>query len=329
MRAATLRDVAAAAGVGVSTVSYVLNGTGLHKVGPETRERILRAAERLDYRPNNTARGLKSGKSLLIGVLVSGVNYSFMPEILQGIEEVLAEHKYNMLLCTFKDETELAERCGILLQKQVDGVICHPGGMPGCNALVNDFFSRLPGIWVASEAYGHFPTVQVPATEVGRIGMRYLLGLGHRRIAFFRHPSRSRYEGALTAVAEAGLDPEPVLYCIAAHHTDAPAVLAELRRLKEWPSAIFYFGDEEAIQFMLTARSMGIRVPDHISVLGVNGQEIGALVTPRLTSVWQSRGEQGSEAARRLLAWIGTGRKPESLLLPPKIVERESVRRMD
>ena len=96
----TLRDVAKAAGVGVSTASYVLNESGLHKVSAETCQRIREVAEKLNYTPNAIARGLRSGKSYLVGVMVPAIDFSFMPSIIAGIDRVLSLNKYNMLLCT-------------------------------------------------------------------------------------------------------------------------------------------------------------------------------------------------------------------------------------
>ncbi len=328
MRGATLKDVAAAAGVGICTVSYVLNGTGLNKVGPATQARIREAAARLRYQPNSAARGLKSGKSMLIGVLVSGVNYSFMPELLQGMEEVLAERHYNMLLCTFKDPEEFTARCRILSQKRVDGVIFNAGGIAGLPAILNEYFPRTPWLSCASAPDGTHPAVWVPAAEVGRVGMEYLLEHGHRRIVVFPH--FDRYAGMQAALKHYGLDGEETLLLLRADSKDLSMQLAEImvwRKLPAGrrPTAFFNLGDWEAVHFMKAARQMGLAIPDDLSVLGVNGQMIGEMVTPPLTSVAQPREDQGRRAVILLLDWIASGICPKTLNLPATVVERGSV----
>ena len=105
--AATLKDIARFARVAPSTASYVLGGTGLHKVGKETQRRIFEAAAKLDYRRNINAQGLSTGRSFMIGVLIQQLSTSFLPEVLEGLEEELQRHNYGILLTSFSTLDEL------------------------------------------------------------------------------------------------------------------------------------------------------------------------------------------------------------------------------
>lgn len=315
----TLKDVAAAAGVGLSTASYVLNETGLHKVGLETQERIRAAARRLHYQPNVIARGLRSGRSSFIGVLVPAIDYSFMPEILAGVDRTLSPHGYSMVLCTFGSDEELAGKLRVLLQKQVDGIIAKSWSGPTAATLQRLVGDRLPCVLVAMPEEGGFPAALVDPETLARTAARRLLASGHRKVALTVAFGQGRGDFAVGEELAAAGAPEPwqldgrdpeLIDKLFAHRDRFTAVIAS---------------DPVAVQILQEARHRGIAVPEAFSVLGIDGLEIGEYSLPRLTSIDQPRAGQGAAAAEILLEWLNTGRRPESRMLQPKVCERDSV----
>ena len=329
MRPATLKDVAALAKVGISTASYVLNETGLHKVSPETQERIRKAAAELRYRPNSVARELKSGQCRLIALLLPGVNYSFMPELLQGIEEVLCDNHYNALLSTYRTDEEFHASCRLLSQQRIAGGICNPGGIMQRQEELESYFPDMPWVICSSMSNGHYPAVWVPAGEVGRIGLEYLLQKNHRRIACFIQ-GNNRWNELAALEKKYCFDANETIIWLQSNPYDIKLIWEELSYIKKtppekFPTAIFFNGDLEAAEFTSQAPQHNMRIPQDISVMGVNGSALCNLVSPQLCSVNQPRIEQGRLAAMQLLNWIKTNQRPETLDLTANILEGSSV----
>lgn len=329
MRNATLKDVAAAAGVGVSTASYVLSGSGLNKVGVETAKRIREIAEKLNYRPNSVARELKSGQSRLIALLVSGVNYSFMPDLLQEIEEVLADNHYNALFSIYRTPDEFAERCRNIAQQRIAGGIVSTAGNAKLLKNIEHYFPGIPWMVCSSKTSDAYPAVWVPPEEVGRIGLDLLYRNNHRRIACFDNAS-DRWSEAKSVAGKYHANVDDIVW-LESEYSHIENVWKELDAIKKhtpekYPTAIFFPGDNEAVEFMSICRRRNIRVPEDISILSVNGSPLCQWVTPHLTSIAQPRGEQGTLAVERLLDWIKTGIRPETLELHCSIQEGQSIR---
>lgn len=315
----TLKDVAAAANVGVSTASYVLNGTGLHKVGSETRERIFAAAAKLNYTPNGIARGLRSGKSYLIGVLLPGIDYSFMPEIIAGIDRELARHGYNMLLGTFNTPEEIQQKLQMLQQKQVDGIITKLwNGTHLESALTGCRNSHLPCVLVTMPDTAGFPGVQVDPEQLSNMAWEHLYRHNHRKIATVIRNTASIWQDFFIKSVSCRQDAEIIkFFC------DSPGWMDELFTRRNEFSAVAAC-DQEAVKIIHEAALHNIKIPEEFSVLGVDGQPMGEYTTPGLTSIAQPRSEQGAEAARLLIGWINSGCQPEGVKLAPALCLRQS-----
>ena len=316
---ATLKDVAAAANVGLSTASYVLNGSGLHKVGTETRERILAAAAQLNYTPNAIARGLRSGKSYLIGVLLPGIDYSFMPEIIAGIDRVLSEHKYNMLLCTFSNPDEIPDKLQILKQKQVDGIIVKAWSPECIERIAAICANRLPCVLTAMPDCAGLPAVQVDPELLGKMSLAYLRENNHRNIAMVVRKNKSLWLQNVSLAARQYSDIK-----ITEFNTGEPDWQENFfARHKEFSAAVCC--DPVAVNIIHEANLRNINIPGELSVLGADGLDMGAYTTPGLTTIAQPRSEQGSVAAELLLQWISSGQKPSGRKLKPELCLRQSV----
>ncbi len=304
----TIQDIARLAGVSKATVSRVLN----HKpdVRPETRERILRIVDEYDFVPSITASRLAGGRPHSIGVLVPALTWPFIPEIVQGVAERIEQSSYELILYSTAHETEgsaLLER--ILDMRMTAGLLAVTPGQ---------FSERL------AQLYAHgFPVVVIDdqhlppsAPWVGvdnRTGaymaVRYLLDLGHRRIAHIKGPaayqcSLDRYQGYQQALTEAGIAPNPAYavqgdFLVAGGHAAANALFA----LSERPSAIFAANDHMAWGVLEAAEEWGLRVPQDVAVVGFDDMTPSAHKRPPLTTVSQPFYEIGLRAAE-LLLWL-------------------------
>jgi LacI family transcriptional regulator len=302
---ATISEVARHAGVGIATVSRVLNGSPA--VREQTRLRVLDAIAELGYAPNPAARALSTGRTLSIGVVAPFFTRPSVMERLRGISHVLAGAGYRLVLFDVERPGQDFESFRTL-PGGLDGLLsislCPPepdlarfvaAGMPV--VLVDHPDQRLPGVYTDDVAGG-------------RLATEHLLELGHRRIAFigdFEHnyhgfmSSAMRRTGYEQALAAAGLDVEPQLVRRAAHGREpAVALTRELLALPEPPTAVFAASDTQAIGVLEAADALGVDVPGDLSVVGYDDIELARYAG--LTTVAQPLEESGSRGAELLLA---------------------------
>ncbi|WP_396642601.1 LacI family DNA-binding transcriptional regulator [Microbacterium sp.] len=328
-------EVARAAGVSTATVSRALSGRG--RVSSATRMRVEQAADRLGYVVQASASSLASGRTRSIGVLLPLLDPWFFSTVLGGIADVLARRGYDITLYVLSQDAEARRAMfGTFLRRQrVDAVIAVSIDLDEAES------DALAGLCVPivriGGAHRHMTSLAIDDEAVGASATAHLLGLGHRVIAHigslpefdrdFRVPTqrRSGYERAL---AEAGVGARDELF-EASDFTIAGGDAAAVRLLDapgERPTAIFAASDEMAVGAILAARGRGLRVPEDLSVIGVDGHELGAYF--RLTSIDQFPREQGSRAAELVLDLLEPGRAtdvpPPHTPLPFELVVRGS-----
>lgn len=328
-------DVAARAGVSQATVSRALRDHP--SVTEATRAKVRKAATELGYAPSAFAAALARGRSNTIGVVAPWATRWFFATVIEGVNEVVAEHHYDLMLYPIGPDvgTEPKHFDAMGLDKRVDGVI---GLALPLELRLAGTLRRLPIVTVGTSTPG-IPGVQVDDTEVGYLATRHLIELGHRRIAFvgldpddvygFR-VADDRYEGHCRALREATLLPDPDLLVTTGFLAEAgEAAVEELLFRADWephrmPTAVVAVSDELAIGFSYAARKRGIRVPQDLSVVGVDDHDMARFFD--LTTVSQPVIEQGRIAARMLWGLMQTGLMPdpEVLRLPPGLVVRES-----
>lgn len=324
-------DVARAAGVSTATVSRTLSGRG--PVSEATRERVRRAASELGYVVSSAASSLASGRTRNIGVLVPIVDLWFFSRVLSGIAGELQRHDYDMALYVLtSDEAERRRVLETSLRRQrVDGVVTVSLALaPDEIDLLTD--AGLPVIAMGGQLPG-IASLTVDDEAVARLATEHLIGLGHRDIAHiglqpefegdFRIPSQRRrgFEAAMTA---AGLSPGRVVaadFTMAGGH-EAARRLLEGADAGARPTAIFAASDEMAIGALLAAREQGLRVPEDLSIVGVDGHDLADFF--ELTTVDQYPGRQGSRAAAALLAVLGETATAPAGDLEFALVERRS-----
>lgn len=319
-----LSDIAKRANVGVSTASYVLGKTGLHKVSPETRERILAAARELNYVPNVAGKALRKGMTYTAALLFPDISGSFAFNIIAGLENELNKNTYSMLFCKYRNQAEFEEKCRLLGGRQIDGVIVL-GCYPGSEQAVCQLNKYHPVISLAHKIdVPEVPSVYVDGSRISFLAVKYLIGRGHRRIAIQQGVDSNKVAGAKAAADNSDVE---LLF--------APREIRSGKDFLNWGlaqkakiTAFAAYSDQVAFEFIGSAIDKGIKIPDELSVVGVDGEEFGALLRPALTSIRQPDFEQGAAAVRLLMQKIKSG-SAENMVLQPELLERSSVAKIN
>lgn len=330
-----MRDVAERSGVSITTVSHVLNKVPGKRVNTQTRERVLRVADELLYRPNQLARGLRTQRSGMIGFLSDRVSTTpFAVRMILGAQEAAAEAGSLLVLLNSGGDPELEEReVAALLERQVDGIIYslfyHQVAAPPAN------LASGPAVLLDARSPDGLISSVVP-DEVGgaRSAVEALLAAGHRRIGYIANsediPARElRLKGFRQALEVYGVpfDPDLVVEVIASAQGGFEAG-RQLLTLPDRPTGIFCFKDLAAMGLYQAAASLGLSIPADVSVVGFDDQElISDNLWPGLTTVALPHYEMGKWAVRTLLDQIERGGDAPRLhaLLPCPLVSRGSV----
>ena len=327
---ATINDVAARAGVGVGTVSRVLNG-GAH-VRPVTRAKVMEAIEALKYRPSPLARNLSLRRTLVIGVVVPFFTSPSAVERVRGVASILASSPYDLMLFDIESE-DRREHAFRLFDRgdRSDGLLLL-SLVPPDDEVERLRSARLPCVLVDAP-HPAFPSVVIDDVRGGELATSHLIELGHRRIAFIgdKPPdpyrfasSRDRTRGYERALADAGIDTRPE-YLREGTQRDhvARSIAIDLLRLPHRPTAVFAASDQQALGVLEAARILGIRVPEELSVVGFDDVEVAAYVG--LTTVRQPLFESGRRGAELLLEMLGgnePAEEPRTEQLPVEVVVR-------
>lgn len=326
-RRVTTHDVARQAGVSQATVSLVLGGNPRARVSASTRERVVRAAGELGYRPNIVARALVQRKSYAIGVVVPDLSNPFFMDVVTGVQRVAAEAGYAVLPGDVR-ETSPERHIDALRARQVDGLILDGFG---ALALLEADLAGLKVVLV-DEPSERFPGVASDAPAAGRLAAEHLLALGHTRLAFIGPASdvygfRMRERGFFHTLRAAGqaLTSDRL-------RRVPPSVAGGWQAMKallalppaERPTAVFCPTDLLAAGALKACLTAGIAVPGEMSIVGCDDIELARVLTPELTTVRIPARELGARAARLLIkqldddGWVPRPGKP----LPVKLVVR-------
>ncbi|GAB4414930.1 MAG: DNA-binding transcriptional regulator CytR [Anaerolineae bacterium] len=326
----TLRDVARHAGVSVTTVSNVVRGWPY--IAEETRLKVERAIEELGYVPHPIATWLRRGYTQTIGFVVPDVTSPHFAALVETVEDIAREHGYSVLvLNTHEDELREAEAVRLLTNGLGDGILL----VQTANALQNGSLLRDVTVPVVAIDRVHStfdgPFCNVDNFAVTRLAMQHLYDLGHRRIAHLVGPAsalsaQDRAESYRQFVRRAGLDYEylstnPSQWCSDEGYRAMHQLLDEPVR----PTAVFVSNDRMAIGAIHAALERGLRVPEDISLVGVDDIELSRHITPPLTTVRQPLEEMARIGIEMLLKLIrGESLEQTHVSLAPSLIVRES-----
>src|SRR5215471_14103989 len=328
----TIKDVARESGVNVSTVSRALNGEyGVHA---ETRELVMAVAQRLHYRPNRVARGLVTGKSHTLGLVVSDIRNMFFSEVARGAEDAAYRAGYDLVLCNSDLDAEKQMRyVQSLAEKRVDGIL-----MNSVASLSKKQQDQLAGMGLPvvllnrTATRNSFSTVCADNEAGGALAAEYLLKLGHRRIAHLTGPRHhgnmtERARGFVRALQSARKPLTPVVIHGKNNFAGGSDLAQKLLDQHPEVTAIFVASDTMAFGVMRALIDAGRKIPQDVSVIGFDNIELSSIVHPPLTTIHQPKYEIGQAAVEILLRLTGkTERRaaPEHRLFDVHLVERES-----
>lgn len=331
---ATMKQVAERAGVSTSTVSHVINNT--RKVSADVRERVLSIIAETRYIPSAVARSLKNDRTSTIGMMVPNSSNPYFAELIQGIEDAAFKLSYNIILCNaYDDPRKQAAYLRVLLEKRIDGLILVASG---ADEALADLLSTasVPMVLVDREVPGvEADFIESNHEEGGYLATRYLVELGHRRIACVSgpehlQPSRDRVAGYRQALQEAHIAFDPALLVYSDFTSEGGFnAFGDLLKLPTPPSAIFASNDLMAIGGICAAAEAKVNVPQELSVIGYDDIALASYSTPRLTTMSQPKYAMGEMITRLLLARIAGGHLPlRRELLQTTLVERQSTARL-
>ena len=323
-----------------TTVSLVLNNSPNAKSIPqETRDRVVEAASRLDYRPNYFARSLRQSRSMSVGVLAPDLSEGYFTRVMNGVvQELTAAHYFYFTAC-HDWKPELIEKYSkMLVERAVDGFLL-------LNTGVEELAVPVPVVAISAHcAEENVTNIVLDHHKAVQQALMHLYTLGHRRIAIMRGPhvipdSEFRWESIQQVAREMDLklDPDLAIRIDAAgwstkdgQHPMAPEIGYKpmqglLERTHEF-TAVFCFNDISAIGAIRALKDAGLSVPGDVSVVGFDDILSASYFTPSLTTVRQPLSEMGRRGAQILLERIGDRKKafPSDIVVEPELVIRES-----
>lgn len=334
-RRITLKDVAEAVGVHVSTASRALDPRTRHLITEDLAERILEAARRLDYRPNSIAYSLRTRRSMTVGVLVPDITNPIFPPIVRGLEDVLVPKGYATLVVnTDADPVKAATYVAMLQGRGVDGLVVANARRrdPTVAELVEE---RLPLVSVnrTADTDGLWAVVNDDAAGIAAL-VDHLARFGHRRIAHIAGPQAlstgfARREAFLARTAALGIGAAPELIVQAERFSEEEGARCAglLLDLAVPPTAIVAGNDLLALGAMRAVEERGLACPGDVSVTGFNDMPFLDRLSPSLTTVRIQSYETGRLAARMILEQIDTPageRRPRTDVLPVELIIRGS-----
>ncbi len=331
----TLKAIAARLGVSVTTVSRSINGQGArYRISEKTQRAVQRLARRLDFSPNPIARGLRLKKTATIGLVIPDVSNPFFARIAHRIAVAARDQRHSVLLADSQEDTDLElEAIGLLMRRQVDGLILCPVGLSDAH-LRPMARGRVPVVLVDR----HFPRLPLPAVTSDNVGgarqaTRHLLDAGHRRIGVLQglpgtSTNRDRIAGLRVALAARRLPFDPSLVAGDTFLEDSGyRATRRLLRTRPRPTALFAMGNLIALGALRAVAEAGLRLPDDLSLVAFDDHPYAPHVATPITTVAQDVDALGRVAAEVLFARIGGNTSaPVTRTIPTGLVERRSVK---
>lgn len=327
---ATIIDVAKMANVSPSTVSRFIN-TG--KAQKETKARIEKAIKELNFTPSSTALSLRSGYSQTVGCITPKLNTDFCVEVLDGIESILAQEDFNMILLQARigSPHEEMNYTSLLKKQKVDGIILvSPRGISD-EELATIKQDGLPFILVEGDPATGLACVGPNNYQGGYLATEHLIQQGHQRIAHISGPQhwyscRERLRGYQDALAKHHIPFDPEI--VPSGNTDMESgfdLTHQLLTLPSPPTGFFAFNDPTALGIINALGEAGLAIPEEAAVVGFDNIRIAPYIRPSLTTVSQPMNDMGQTAATRLIQMIKSKKIDNTLtVFPVELIIRKS-----
>jgi LacI family transcriptional regulator len=336
---AGITEVARQAGVSITTVSRVLNPVAEYPVAATTRRRVLAAASALHYSPSALARALVTRRSFMVGVLVGDIVDPYFAEIVRGIEDVARRAGYLVVVCNTSRDPGTERRYVTALRDYradaillVGGDIFDPVTRRALRRELERFESHGAVALAVAGDHADLPAIDIDHSTAAEAMVRYLVGLGHERIAYISGPmnvstARYRREGFLSGLQRAGLSTHVIEE---GDFTYAGGQSAAHRLLSREPAstAIFAANDQMALGALAACRAAGVAVPRQVSVVGFGNTAAAEHAVPGLTTISMPRHQLGTDAMQAVLDALDAAKPTDRVVqprtLPFHLVIRES-----
>lgn len=334
-----IRDIAKIAGVGVSTVSRVINEHP--DVKDETREKILKIIKESNYIPNNSARILKKNYTNNIGVLVKGVFNPFFAEMINIIGNRINEAGYTMILQQndYATEDDVDNLIAFVKEKRLQGIICLGGNFLNINDESFQFLD-IPVVLtsvntISKESKSKFSSIGIDNIVSAKDSTQYLIDKGHRNIAILLGEKNDvgisglRLEGYRKALEENDIPySEDNVFIGDYDYSGAYKVTKEIVNNRKDITAIFSISDIMAVGAAKSVIDQGLQVGEDISIIGFDGMDISKYYNPGITTVKQPKKHMANNSIDLLLALLAKKEEHKHIIFETKIIERESCKDM-
>ena len=339
MKAVSIKDIAEQVGVSTTTVSFVLNGKAKEKrISEELKNKILDLASRLNYRPNQVARGLRTGQTHTLGLIIEDISNPFFANLAKAVEEEADKFGYTvMFCCTENNEKKASDLLHMLKHRQMDGFIITPtAGMENevkrlgeegrPVVLIDRYFPELDTSFVTVDNFkGAFDATSK------------LISCGYKRIGLVTTESRlvqmqKRLEGYKAAFHHGDLKPDDrLVFKLGFDHNHDQAVKQIMEFIgREKVDAVFFTTNYLGVYGLESLRLSGKKIPDQIGVICFDDNDLFRLGTPAISVIAQPIVEIGQQAVASLLAQLKEKDKvPRKIMLEPKLLTRESLRKTE
>lgn len=321
---ATIRDVARALGLHMSTVSRTFSAP--HLVNSDTRRRVLAMAEQLGYRPNRAARALVTGRTHNLGLIVADIANPFFPPLVKAAEQQARARDHHLFVADTDEDPLVEAELVQALAKQVDGILlCSPRMS---NARIDQLREDVPLVTINRRVPGLRAVVMDEAAGA-TAAVEHLVGLGHRRIALLTGPRGSWSSGQIRRAAAATAERNGarlVVFGPNAPITDSGAIRAR-QVCEDGASAVVAYNDVMAIGLIEGLDQLGLRVPADVSVIGFDDIPASRLVRPKLTTIANPTAAAGRAAVDLLLQEANGSLGAAELTLPTTLMIRDSTGR--
>ena len=325
-----IAEIAKRANVSTATVSRTLNQSGPVKAA--TARKVWRAVTELNYYPNSHARALVSGRSRLIGLIVSDITNPFFPELIRAFQDLAAQKQYDILLTSTDYLTSRMTEClRRMLERKVDGVAMMTSEMDV--GLIKELSRRnVPIVFMDVGQMG--PRMSHVAIDYGngiRQAVDHVAGLGHRNIAFISgpldlHSARTRRQAFLDGLRHHGLSPDRKMIREGTHTAEGgQQAMSALLRMSKPPTAVVCSNDWTAIGALHAVHAAGLTVPADISIVGFDDIPLTRYTNPALTTVRMTAADVGATAFNALFRLIGEEAvEGDVYQIPTKLIVRQS-----
>lgn len=319
----TLKDVAKLANVGVSTASYALNGNKLIK--ESTRKKVLLAANELGYHPNGNAKNLKRSKNEMIGLFISGFTGPFFNQLLEGIQDVVVSHGYELVVCASN------ERHRMLTERLVDGAIILNYHIDS-DLLKTVASEKMPLIVLDREIeHPHIYNALLPNEKGIQQALKHLEGKGHKEIGFIAgsidsYDGEARLNAFKTYIKNHNLiaNQNTILRADFTEDSGYKTMQAFLNNNHQYPTAFVAANDEMAMGVIRAIKERGLSVPADIAVVGFDDIIIAQYFQPSITTVRVHKKQWGERVAKAMLDILTSSEINHVMQPPMEFIERES-----